>query len=170
MVQSISTDNTPQSESTARLKSLVADTNINGDTFLATDYLNHFNEIVMLLEMIPDMPDILEDAKSWQPKTYAQHFLDSGLSDSGITIEAYENAPAEFREPFDITVERMNRVVIKGIARIERALESPHPEQLAAATATVTSLLERLVDIASAIIHGGTPPLEQDEIDGLLSD
>ena len=75
-----------QSDSTARLKTLVAATNVNDDTFLATDYLNHFNEIVMLLEMVPDMPDILTDAKDWRPKTYARHFLDSGLSDSGITI------------------------------------------------------------------------------------
>jgi hypothetical protein len=166
--QSSEIESSRQPDSAARLKTLVAATNVNDDTFLATDYLNHFNEIVMLLEMVPDMPDILEDAKDWQPKTYAQHFLDSGLSDSEITIEAYENAPAEFREPFDVTVERMNRVVIKGIERIEGALDSPRPEDLAAAAATVTSLLQRLVDIASAIIHGNTPQLEQDEIDDIL--
>ena len=59
-------------------------------------------------------------------------------------------------------------MVIKGIERIEGALDSPQPEELAAATATVTNLLQRLVDIASAIIHGGTPQLEQDEIDEIL--
>ena len=52
--------------------------------------------------------------------------------------------------------------------RIEGAMDSSRPEDLAAATATVTSLLQRLVDIASAIIHGSTPQLEQDEIDDLL--
>lgn len=31
--------------------------NINPRTGLATDYLNHFNEAVMLLEMVPDMPE-----------------------------------------------------------------------------------------------------------------
>lgn len=35
--------------------------NINPRTGLATDYLNHFNEAVMLLEMIPDMPECAED-------------------------------------------------------------------------------------------------------------
>ncbi|MDP3655070.1 MAG: hypothetical protein Q8R67_25705, partial [Rhodoferax sp.] len=29
--------------------------NINPRTGLATDYLNHFNEAIMLLEMVPDM-------------------------------------------------------------------------------------------------------------------
>ena len=32
------------------------------------------------------MLDILDDAKAWQPKSYAQHFIDSRLSDSALTI------------------------------------------------------------------------------------
>ena len=50
----------------SRLKALVAETNINDDTYLATDYPNHFNEILMLLKMIPDMLDIPVDARAWQ--------------------------------------------------------------------------------------------------------
>jgi hypothetical protein len=34
-------------------------TNINQSTLLATDYLNRFNEVVMMIEMIPDMPDCM---------------------------------------------------------------------------------------------------------------
>ena len=58
-------------------------TNIDERTLLATDYLNHFNEIVMLLELVPDLPDCLEDAKEWRPKSYAEHFRDSGFVDGG---------------------------------------------------------------------------------------
>ncbi len=157
-----------RSDPAARLKALVADTNVNDDTFLATDYLNHFNEIVMLLEMVPDMPDILEDAKEWQPKSYEQHFNDSGLSDSHITIEAYENAPAEFREPFDNTIERMNKVVIQSIKDVEAAMAGPQPEELAETATKASRLLQRLIDVAAAIIHGDTPNLQQVEIDDLL--
>ncbi len=153
-----------------QLKSRVAGANINIDTFLATDYLNHFNEIVMLLDMIPDMPDILDEAKIWQPKSYTQHFADSGLSDSDLTIEAYENAPAVFREPFDETIERMNKVVLKNIEIIEAAIDGGRPEELAVAAAAATRLLQRLIDVAAAIIHGDTPNLDQSEIDNLLAD
>jgi len=153
----------------SRLKALVAETNINNDTYLVTDYINHFNEIVMLLEMIPDMLDILDDAKAWQPKSYAQHFIDSRLSDSALTIEAYENAPLEFREPFDETVERMNKVVVKKIENIEAALHSTRPKELAATAATATRLLQRLIDDAAAIIHGDTPNMDQSEIDEFLA-
>jgi len=53
---------------------------ISTQTFLANDYLNNFNEVVMLLEMVPDMPDVLEDLKEWTPVTYLQQFEASGLS------------------------------------------------------------------------------------------
>jgi hypothetical protein len=44
--------------------------NINPRTGLATDYLNHFNEAIMLLEMIPDMPECAEDFLLWYPLSY----------------------------------------------------------------------------------------------------
>ena len=46
---------------------LVKGKNINEETLLATDYLNHFNEIIMILDMIPMMPECLDDAKAWAP-------------------------------------------------------------------------------------------------------
>ena len=48
--------------------------NINPRTGLATDYLNHFNEAIMLLEMVPDMPECAEDFLTWTPLSYAEHF------------------------------------------------------------------------------------------------
>ena len=154
----------------ARLRDKLADTNINTGAFIVTDYLKHFNEIVMLLEMVPNMPDILDEAKIWQPKSYPQHFLDSGLSDSALTIEAYENAPLKFREPFDETIDRMNKVVLKSIKNIEGALNSTRDEELVATATTATRLLQRLIDVAGAIIHGDTPNMDQSEIDDLLND
>ncbi len=66
---------------TRTFRKLVSGSNINEQTLLATDYLNHFNEVVMLIEMIADMPECLEDAKAWAPKSYQDHFRDSNFSD-----------------------------------------------------------------------------------------
>ena len=46
-------------------------TTINSQTLLATDYLNHFNEVVMLLEMIPDMPDMMSGGNGRGKKKYS---------------------------------------------------------------------------------------------------
>jgi len=64
--------------------------NINPRTGLATDYLNHFNEAIMLLEMIPDMPECAEDFLLWCPLSYAEHFTASNFRARDLAIEAYD--------------------------------------------------------------------------------
>jgi hypothetical protein len=55
--------------------------NINESTLLASDYLNHFHELVMLLEALSSEPDgFAEDILSWRPLTYEEHFTQSGLA------------------------------------------------------------------------------------------
>src|SRR6202051_1212691 len=74
--------------------------NINPRTGLATDYLNHFNEAIMLLEMIPDMPDCAEDFLLWHPLSYREHFMASHFKARDRAIEAYESANAGIRAEF----------------------------------------------------------------------
>ena len=54
--------------------------NINSATGLTTDYLNHFNEAIMVLEMITMMPECIPDLEAWRPKTYREHYAQSNLS------------------------------------------------------------------------------------------
>jgi hypothetical protein len=71
--------------------------NINPRTGLATDYLNHFNEAIMLLEMIPDMPECAEDFLSWHPLSYSEHFTASNFKARDLAISAYDSADASIR-------------------------------------------------------------------------
>src|SRR6202041_1556548 len=75
--------------------------NINPRTGLATDYLNHFNEAVMLLEMIPDMPECAEDFLVWEPLSYAEHFTASNFKARDLAIDAYNTADVRIRAEFD---------------------------------------------------------------------
>ncbi len=143
-------------------------TNINPQTLLATDYLNHFNEVIMLLEMIPDMPDMLEDAKEWQPKSYKEHFQDSSVADRELAIEAYDAVPTIYKEPFVQTIVQLNNLVVSALARIERDLDSGNADLMRENATTISRQLQRLVDVAGGIIHGSETGLEQSEIDILL--
>lgn len=155
---------------------LVKGTNINEKTLLATDYLNHFNEVIMLLELIPDMPECLDDVKEWQPKTYAEHFSDSTFSDKELAVLAYENAPEIHRKPFDKTTDEINLKVKNGITEIEAALNANNPDQLRDTVNRITRDIQLLMDRSSAIINGdfGKEELEevitldQDDIDALF--
>ena len=152
------------------LRLLVRGKNIHEDTLLATDYLNHFNEIIMLLGLVADMPECLEDALEWSPKPYEDHFSDSGFQDKALAILAYENAPRRYREPFDQLVTQMDATVLSSLSRIEQATKDNDMDRLGHIVSGVTGKLQRLVDVASAIIHGRVMVSGQDEIDALLAE
>ena len=151
------------------LSRLVRGKNINETTLLATDYLNHFNEIIMVLELVPDMPDCLEEAQAWSPKSYVDHFKDSSFADKELAILAYENAPPVHRVPFDRVVASMDELVAKGLADIAVATEAGDSDALRFLIETVTGKLRRLIDMASAIIHGSKHTMDQDEIDRIMA-
>ena len=154
-------------DSFARWRAKVRGTNISEATLLATDYLNHFNEIVMLLEMVPDMPDMLEECKYWKPKSYQDHFRDSGFSDRDLAVEAYDHVPERFKTPFEETVRQMNRLIEKSIDRMENQIKS---DDMALAVHTARAAvggLQRLIEITAAIIHGSAATMTQDEIDAM---
>jgi len=83
-------------------------TTINNQTLLATNYLNHFNEVVMLFKMIADMPDMMDE---WQPKSYQDHFRESVFKEKDLAVEAYDHVPPEFKIPFEKTISTLNRLV-----------------------------------------------------------
>src|SRR5512138_249430 len=85
--------------------------NINPRTGLATDYLNHFNEAVMLLEMVPDMPECAEDFLTWTPLSYAEHFTASNFKARDLAIEAYESAEPGLRAQFDHLTDTMTSIL-----------------------------------------------------------
>jgi hypothetical protein len=146
----------------------VQGTNINPQTLLATDYLNHFNEIVMLLEMVPDMPDCFEDVQAWQPKSYQDHFHDSQFRDRDLAVEAYGYVPAHYRQPFEDIISQINLAIAATVGRIGALLESGESEELARLCGDASKTVQKMMDIASAIIHGSVRRFDQIEIDGLL--
>ncbi len=154
---------------TGTYRLLVRGKNINENTLLATDYLNHFNEIIMLLEMIPSMPDCYEDAAEWAPKSYADHFRESCFSDAELAILAYENAPENYRQAFDATIQQMDRMVLEAMPRIKGLIDAGEEGPLQLGVEGVTRKLQSFVDVASSIINGNMDTLDQTQIDQVMN-
>ena len=126
--------------------------NINPRTGLATDYLNHFNEAVMLLEMIPDIPDCAEDFLAWHPLTYAEHFTASNFKDRDLAIEAYETADTVIRAEFDNVTSSMTSI----LTAVSGAMREARQEKTRATLAEqATVWVKPLVMLLGGIIHGG---------------
>src|ERR1700732_4621974 len=102
----------------------LVEANINPVTGLATDYLNHFNEAIMMLELAPQMPDCIEDLCAWRPLTYCEHFAASSFKERELAITAYELAEPGLRRRLDELADGMNAILLATAAAMLRA--QPH--------------------------------------------
>jgi len=164
----MSSKSAPPSDSFEAWQQRVRGTNISETTLLATDYLNHFNEIIMSLGMVPDMPEILDDCRAWQPKTYKDHFRDSSVADRELAIEAYDHVPTQYREPFERTIARLDSLVGEVIETLDDAVTNGSPQLVQVKAKAGVEALQRLADMASAVIHGSAGALTQEQIDKLV--
>jgi hypothetical protein len=127
--------------------------NINPRTGLATDYLNHFNEAIMLLEMIPDMPECAEEFLGWQPRSYREHFTASHFRARELAIEAYDSADTDVRVEFDNITAAMTSILTAVSAAMRDAKQDKTRATLAE---QATGWVKPLVSLAGGIINGGS--------------
>jgi hypothetical protein len=127
--------------------------NINPRTGLATDYLNHFNEAVMLLEMIPDIPECAEDFLAWTPLSYADHFHASNFKDRDLAIEAYESAESHVRAEFDKLTGSMTSI----LTAVGTAMREARQDKTRATLAEqATGWVKPLVMLTAGVINGAS--------------
>jgi len=128
-----------------------AGTNINPLTGLATDYLNHFNEAIMLLEMLAETPDCRDDFFDWQPRSYSQHFAASTFKHRDTAIAAYEAADPALRQRLDTLARTMNEI----LAATREVMRQNLSTATAAAIADLAlRWVKPLVARAGAVING----------------
>jgi hypothetical protein len=140
----------PEAEARAEL---LRSANINPRTGLATDYLNHFNEAIMLLEMVPDMPECAEDFLTWTPLSYCEHFMASNFKARDLAIEAYETAEAPIRTEFDNITSTMTSI-LTAVGKAMREAQQDKTRSTLAGQAI--GWVKPLVALAGGIINGGS--------------
>lgn len=150
----------------------LAGTNINPVTLLATDYLNHFNEAIMLLELLPAAPECKEDFLAWRPMSYCEHFAASRFIHRDLAIAAYHVADPIYRKEVDELSQHMNMILTATRDAMKHELSLHTIGLLAESTARS---MRPLVARAGAIINGemATQPVSaetalQDNVDALF--
>ena len=129
----------------------LAQANINPLTGLSTDYLNHFNEAIMLLDLFPSMPECRPDFDRWRPLDYYAHFARSKLTQRELAMAAYDLADAFTRREFDELCAAMTLTV----QTAQKAMATDLSDKAAAMIAThAAARLRPLIARANAVIHG----------------
>jgi hypothetical protein len=142
--------------------------NIDQKTLLSTDYFNTFNSVIMLFDMLPEMPELLEEVAQWQFLDYVGHFKASGLDFAQLAIEAYEYTPTETKTLFEHKIKGMRIFVEEASRTLHRLQEAGEMTTFAAYGRMATTLLRGMVEEGNGIIHGRSETLNQESINQMF--
>lgn len=135
-------------------------TNVDRSTLLASDYLNHFNEVVMMLDALPDAPGEFADSiKAWKPISYVDYFQSSPYRDRALAIVAYRNAPDSVRAMFDASVAALHHETDAVVKQVRSLLKKRNPKTLEKVCRDAVPRLTALIAQAQAIVNGETKVL-----------
>jgi hypothetical protein len=125
--------------------------NVNPRTGFATDYLNHFNEAIMLLELIAEVPECRADFFAWQPRRYDEHLAASKCKHRDVAIAAYAGADPELRRQIDALADSMNEILMAAREVMRQDLTR---DGAIAVAGTAVNWVKPLVARAGAVING----------------
>lgn len=145
---------------------VLASANIVPATGLATDYLNVFNEAVMLFGLLPDMPDMIDELLVWEPLTYEQHFRRSGFQAKELAILAYQNAKPHVKEPFDTLSKETCLLLQTAVLKAHQLITTNQDVSHFVAQTTVS--LQAAIMTLDAMVHGGNTGGAQNDIDAMF--
>lgn len=140
---------------TDHLRAHTKGTNVNEETLLTTDYLNHFNEIIMLLELVPSAPSQFSaELADWRHESYEEHFSRSGFRDKELAIICYRNAPEEVRRAFDSSVADMEQEMVLLLQQVQDKIAVGDTEGLTRLCSESIPRLQDLIQITAGIVNG----------------
>jgi hypothetical protein len=158
-----------EAEMDGDLAARVAPTTIDDGTFLSTDYFNAFNEVIMLLGMLQDMPEMFDEVRGWHFRTYEEHFRESGLGIAPLAIEAYGHVDPPVRAQFERNIDQLRLTVETARDALGALMDQGELEHFKHSAIDYTMQLQALVDAGSAIVHGGTTQVaDQSAIDDMF--
>jgi hypothetical protein len=139
---------------------------INPVTGLSTDYLNHFTEALMVLEMAGDIPECIYDLRDWRPKTYTEHFAASHFSNRDLVVRAYRGTDPTVRAALDAIADTLNATLV---ATRDGVLRMTNVDVLRRySLGVVRPLLARLVTVINGATQAAGRANAQAEIDAMF--
>lgn len=85
--------------------------NVNAISGLATDFLNPYNEYLMLGEMAAMDPDAATMAAEWQAISYQDHFMQAEFAGCDTVLEVYQALDPTYRLAFEAEVYALVRLI-----------------------------------------------------------
>ena len=146
---------------------------VNPMSGIANDYLNLFNEILMLVENYPMMPELAEDIAAWKFVSYREYFAHSSLPGRTYALDAYDRLKPEVRRAFESVCADIAKLGATAIRALEPYANDRHTQDYvsqycAETSAAMMDCLQR----ATYIVNHGVVFQEdniQNRVDSLMA-
>lgn len=119
---------------------------------LSNDYLNHYSEALMLIELAADDPGMVDVLSEWQPVDYPTYFSQSQLRRAPRALAAYRVLGADARHAFEEVTRAMDRLALTAIRALRPPCLCDEARGIAEATAPA---LRGLIARAAAFLNSG---------------
>lgn len=132
---------------------------------LANDYLNIFNEVVMLIDVLPSMPEAMDDLMAWKATSYEDYFNNSKLDGHESAIKAYQTMDPKLRKEFEDLVTQLDSSATAAVAALRihhRRKGDSDPDGLKALCERNSSVLHELLRMARNLVDHGTTHFNED--------
>ncbi len=119
---------------------------------LASDYLNQFHEVILLLDLVSQDGECLAELDGWFPRSYLGHFGASTLAERAMVIDAYMRCTPVTRRLFDRLCAETGNMVSAGLDALMRG-EPTGNVAIAPAARVLASELREAVHRLEEVIH-----------------
>jgi purine-binding chemotaxis protein CheW len=132
---------------------------VNPRSGIANDYLNHFNEVFLLIENLPILlPEMLDELMAWKPVTYREYFQKSLLPGSAQAIAIYDRLDEGFRNEFEAIIKSVNAIALASVQVIGNH-RSPSgeidPEQVSEFCENSSRAMRSALNRAADLVNNG---------------
>lgn len=138
---------------------------VNPASGIANDYLNHFNEILLLIENLPTLlPEMLDELLEWRPVTYREYFAKSLLPGSARALQIYDGLDDGFRREFEGVIDGVNAMAQASIEVI-RAHRDPNgeldPSKVSDFCENASCAIRSALNRASDLVNNGREKVDE---------
>ncbi len=148
---------------------------VNPSSEIANDFLNQYNEILLLVENLPILlPEMIDELLAWKPRTYEDYFRTSPLTGGHLAIEIYQALDNAFRQEFEAQIAKINVLANKAIHVIgnqRHGSEEMRPEDIEAFCEVLSTKLRTEIEKAADLVNHGLelpPETSQEMADRLM--
>jgi len=119
-------------------------------------YLHQFDEMVKLIEKLPETPELIDNFMTWQPMSFQDYFSTAAMPGRASAADVYASLNRCVRQNFEGVAEDLDRKALGAVAVIRRHYKThgeANPEVISQICARAGNHLREVLGRANELVN-----------------